>query len=46
LREAASEISEIEKNALTPMRQSMINILFNIVFLTVKVRTSGGWLSR
>jgi hypothetical protein len=32
LREAASEISDIEKNALTAIRQSITKILFNIVY--------------
>jgi len=44
LREAASEISDIEKKALTAIRQSITKILFNISFLTVEVRSSEGKL--
>ena len=44
IREAASEISDIEKNALTAIRQSITKILFNISFLTVEARSSEGKL--
>jgi hypothetical protein len=43
LREAASEISDIEKNALTAMRQSITKILFNIVY-PASARSSEGKL--
>lgn len=46
LRDAASEISDIEKNALTAIRQSMTKILFNISYLTVEIRSSEGkWIT-
>ena len=42
LREAASEISDIEKNALTAIKQSMTKILFNISYPTFQARSSEG----
>jgi hypothetical protein len=42
LRDAASEISEIEKKALIVIRISITKILFNIVYPVVETRSSEG----